>query len=153
MCQSCLDIFSLALDKAKKCSCGLCAGKYIDMLNAVYTGNAVPIGFHNASLGQAIIYRPTSGNGKNFEAFVIPKETKSFRFIASNDADIAHILKWCRSHIMSIMSVDEIVDEVYHRCCVGGGDLTTKFLARNSPKQDLWDYVCAKDLLGQQLFE
>lgn len=122
------------------------------MLNAVYTGNAVPIGFHNASLGQAIIYRPTSGDGKNFEAFVIPKETKSFRFISSNDEDIAHILKWCRSHIVWIMSVDEVVDEVYHRCCVGGGDLTTKFLARNSPRQDLWDYVCAKDLLRQPLF-
>ena len=152
MCNNCFDIFNLDLNKVKKCECEQSAGTYVDMYNAVYTGPARALGINNDSLAFAIKKSQQFNTDRVFESFVIT-ECKSFRKISSNDVDIAHILKWCRSHITHTMSSDEVVDEVYHRCCVGGGDLTTKFLTRNSPRQDLWDYVCAKNLLGQPLFE
>jgi hypothetical protein len=153
MCSNCFDVFNLDFHKIKKCGCGQCAGKYTDKLNAVYVGETRPLIINNESLSHALKLSQKWNVDRVFESLVSSPKEESFRKISCNDTDIAHILKWCRSHITPTMSVDEVVDEVYHKCCVGGGDLTTRFLARNSPRQDLWDYVCAKNLLGQPLFE
>lgn len=52
-CLDCADIFSLS-SKEKSCGCGKTSGKYIDDLNAVYSGNAQPIGFSNKSFRLAL---------------------------------------------------------------------------------------------------
>jgi len=73
-CKECQDVFKLTYDK-RRCACGKTWGYYKeDGLNAVYGGiPAVPIGFANNSLRDAVLAQPTEGWGKRFEAFVIPK--------------------------------------------------------------------------------
>lgn len=77
-CKNCYDVFKL-IRRSRKCKCGLTKGKYSDNLNATYTGeHAVPLGFSNFSLGNAILNQPESNRGKTFEAFVIPKNCETF---------------------------------------------------------------------------
>ena len=79
LCRKCNDIFNLALDM-KTCSCGNAKGRYIDKLNAEYSGeNVVPLGFDNASVCQALIKQPNQGEGSRFTAFVIPKKCLTMR--------------------------------------------------------------------------
>ncbi len=78
MCLECNDIFNLDFYE-KSCSCGRSKGKYINQQLAEYTGEfSLPIGFSNASLIQAIKDQPIEGLGKEFTAFVIPKNCKTF---------------------------------------------------------------------------
>lgn len=78
MCLECNDIFNLDLSE-KSCRCGRSKGKYINQQLAEYTGkSAVPLGFSNPSLIQAIKEQPKEGMGKEFAAFVIPKNCKTF---------------------------------------------------------------------------
>lgn len=78
MCLKCYDIFNLDLSE-KSCSCGRSKGKYINQQLAEYTGEcALPIGLSNPSLLQAIKDQPNEGMGKEFTAFVIPKNCKTF---------------------------------------------------------------------------
>ncbi|WP_270363304.1 hypothetical protein [Bacillus paranthracis] len=78
MCLECNDIFNLALSE-KSCSCGRSKGKYVNQQLAEYTGEfALPIGFSNPSLIQAIKDQPNEGFGKEFTAFVIPKNCRTF---------------------------------------------------------------------------
>mgnify|MGYP001165763076 CR=1 FL=1 len=78
LCLQCNDIFNLALEE-KACRCGSTRGKYMDELHATYTGeHAIPLGFTNTSLIQAIQNQPTNGLGEPFTAFVIPKECATF---------------------------------------------------------------------------
>lgn len=75
LCLQCEDVFKLRLNEHKTCKCEKCGGMYVDNLNAIYYGNKViPIGFDNFSLAPAIKQQPEMGKGKNFEAFVIPKQ-------------------------------------------------------------------------------
>lgn len=76
-CTQCLDIFNLTL-KEKKCSCGKSGGQYIDELNAVYWGKCIPLGITNNSFIDAANNQPESGMGKEFTAFVIPRECDTF---------------------------------------------------------------------------
>lgn len=56
-----------------ECDCGSSWGYYKeDGLHAVIGGDAIPLGFTNRSFLEAIWYRPTSGMGSRFDAFVIP---------------------------------------------------------------------------------
>jgi len=81
-----MDIFNLSL-KEKVCSCGKVKGKYIDNLNAEYSGNAQPIGFSNGSFMQSYKvqkYNDTKPQkagecckGVEFTAFFIPKSATS----------------------------------------------------------------------------
>ncbi|EOR25791.1 MULTISPECIES: hypothetical protein [Bacillaceae] len=78
MCLECNDIFNLDLSE-KSCSCGRSKGKYINQQLAEYTGEfALPLGFTNSSLIQAIKHQPNEGMGKEFTAFVIPKNCETF---------------------------------------------------------------------------
>ena len=79
LCKDCQDIFKLNYDK-RTCKCGKVAGKYIDKLNAIYSGeNAIPIGFSNPTLVDAVINQPNQGMGKDFIAFVIPKNVNTLK--------------------------------------------------------------------------
>ena len=79
LCRNCGDVFSLSKN-TKSCSCGETKGRYIDNLNAWYSGiDALPLGFANNSFITAINNQPDSGWGKSFEAFVIEKDCETFK--------------------------------------------------------------------------
>jgi hypothetical protein len=79
-CKSCNDI--IALHKYRRlCACGKSFGYYIDSTNAVYGGDAVPLGILNSTLHEAIACQPEGGRGKTFVAFVIPKQCDTFERI------------------------------------------------------------------------
>ena len=78
LCRECEDVFKLDY-KLRSCKCGQCKGKYLkDGINATYQGPAVPIGFANSSLVKAVNNQPERGMGKEFIAFVIPKQCPTF---------------------------------------------------------------------------
>ena len=82
LCTICGDVVRLVEEETRICQCGACGGKYIDPLNAWYTGhNAIPLGIANSSLQEAVFNQPNSGEGETFEAFVIPKDCKTFKKI------------------------------------------------------------------------
>lgn len=79
-CKACQDVFRL-IDTERVCRCGATRGRYVDELNAVYTGtDAVPIGFANSSFVRAVRAQPIedSRGGERFDAFVIPVECATF---------------------------------------------------------------------------
>ena len=65
------------------CKCGRSSARYmIDAVNGQIRGEAIPIGFDNASIRYALKNRPVSGpRGSYFTAFVIPKECGTIRQI------------------------------------------------------------------------
>lgn len=73
LCPKCSDLFRLT-QKYKVCECGASAGNYVDDLNAITYGKAIPVGFANYSFIQAIRNQPNEGLGKEFTAFIIPKK-------------------------------------------------------------------------------
>lgn len=78
MCLNCHEIFNLDF-KEKACQCGSTKGRYIDELNATYSGEfAIPLGLTNTSLIKAIQSQPKDGLGEPFNAFVIPKRCATF---------------------------------------------------------------------------
>lgn len=78
-CKACQDLFNLAATE-RVCRCGETRGRYVDDLNAIYSGGpAVPIGIANGSLVQAISNRPPYGSGYRFDAFVIPITAPTFK--------------------------------------------------------------------------
>ncbi|QVY61950.1 hypothetical protein [Cytobacillus gottheilii] len=78
LCLECSDMFNLDL-KMQKCSCGKTKGQYIDNLYAIYEGaSAMPIGISNPSLKEAISNQPDEGLGKEFTAFIIPRNCPTF---------------------------------------------------------------------------
>ena len=75
-CPICQDVVKLwhQDDEARFCHCGASFGKYDeDGLHATIYGEAIPLGFDNASLRDALKLRPEEGCGSQFSAFVIPK--------------------------------------------------------------------------------
>lgn len=77
MCTNCMDVFNLKMEE-KKCSCGKTRGKYLDEIQAVFSGPAIPMGFTNSSLIKAVNNQPLEGQGELFTAFVIPKSCNTF---------------------------------------------------------------------------
>ena len=75
-CPHCQDVMKLQ-DEERACKCGRSWGRYVDGLNATIGGSAVPIGFGNGSLADALEARPDDGKGSTFLAFVIPKRCES----------------------------------------------------------------------------
>ncbi len=74
-CRRCRDIFNLTLKQTKACGCGHARGRYIDQLNAEFSGkDAVPIGIDNYSFFARInpqkqpeantLYDTWHGNGR-----------------------------------------------------------------------------------------
>ena len=77
-CSKCGDIFNLK-PKEKRCSCGLSGGRYKNSTFAIYWGHyAIPLGLINESLSRAIEMQPRKGEGKRFDAFVIPIQSPTF---------------------------------------------------------------------------
>lgn len=77
-CRDCRDVVRLFADM-NYCRCGGARGRYLDSLNAVYSGeSAVPLGFHNASLAAAVADQPDRPPGRRFEAFVIETGCRTF---------------------------------------------------------------------------
>jgi len=82
LCPKCKDVRKLLLSKVY-CSCGECWGYYTaDGLNAIINDKAIPLGFANSSLVEALYKRPESGMGAPFNAFIIPKECPTITIIA-----------------------------------------------------------------------
>lgn len=73
-CPKCEDL--LKLNKVLRyCACRESWGFYNgDGLTAQIGGDAIPIGFNNASFASAIKNRPEFGLGREFTAFVIPEK-------------------------------------------------------------------------------
>lgn len=80
-CKKCKDLFSLSFTE-KSCICNenKSSGKYIDELNAIYSGeNAIPIGFLNNEFTYAISNQKELGFSPDFKAFVISKNCETFK--------------------------------------------------------------------------
>lgn len=78
-CPHCYDVVTLTL-QTRYCACKKSSGEYLDELNAVYSGDAVPLGIANLSFTKAVLEQPDLGDGKEFKAFVIPKQCDTFKF-------------------------------------------------------------------------
>lgn len=76
-CPKCEDIVKCQ-KSGRTCQCGASGGRYIDNLNAVYWGEAIPLGLANSSFVTALRLQPENGLGSRFEAFVIPKTCLTF---------------------------------------------------------------------------
>ena len=77
-CTECSDVFNLSLDKEKSCSCGKTKGKYVDNLNAEYSGDGIPLGFRNGEFTRSLLDHHQYGEGNNFTAFAIRNDCKTF---------------------------------------------------------------------------
>jgi hypothetical protein len=75
-CPLCQDVIKLTL-ALRYCQCGESHGYYLDDINAQIGGKAIPLGFMNYSLAQAIKRRPETGQGQEFTAFVIPRNVST----------------------------------------------------------------------------
>jgi len=78
-CSNCKDIVRLQRE-LRTCKCGESSGRYINNYDAEIEGNCIPLGFANSSLVNALKKQPQGpGQGKRFEAFVIPKVCDTIR--------------------------------------------------------------------------
>lgn len=71
-CPNCGDIVALK-KRHRQCYCGASGGYYVDFINAKIEGEAIPIGIEIFSFIKALANQPKEGDGKEFTAFVIPK--------------------------------------------------------------------------------
>ncbi|MFK4706124.1 hypothetical protein ABIC83_002963 [Roseateles asaccharophilus] len=78
LCPSCKDVRKLLFERTV-CQCGASWGQYIDNLNASIGGRAIPLGFANSTLLEALRTRPDTGSGSQFTAFVIPRVAPKVR--------------------------------------------------------------------------
>lgn len=78
LCPDCHQAISLR-NTLTKCECEKSWGKYINDIDAIYGGNAIPLGFDNSSLVSSIKRQPAKGLGETFTAFVIPKQCPTFK--------------------------------------------------------------------------
>lgn len=83
-CPDCGDVFNLTDEVVKMCRCGTTRGKYVNELDAVYVGG-IPLGFANSTFVAALRSQPESGRGKEFTAFVIPKECPTFKELRQHE--------------------------------------------------------------------
>lgn len=77
-CPECSDVVRL-VDYSRQCECGKSTGRYLDEVNAITTGLAIPLGIANPSLLEALNNRPEEGLGSRFEAFVIPRKCPTIK--------------------------------------------------------------------------
>ena len=75
-CKNCRDVVRL-IKENRYCLCGKSSGMYLDNVNAVYSGNAVPLGINNSSFNEAVFYQKEK-ESITFDAFVIEKQCKTF---------------------------------------------------------------------------
>ncbi|WP_370978595.1 hypothetical protein [Agaribacterium sp. ZY112] len=81
LCRDCGDVVKL-MHNPRQCFCCASGGRYTGVAgNAEVWGPIIPIGFHNTSFTTALENQPESGLGRDFVAFVIPKECDSVKSI------------------------------------------------------------------------
>ena len=81
-CKECQDCIKLVPQRESRCMCGKSRGTVKpDGLNAIISGDNCVIGFSNPSLHNAIMNQPQKGIGKDFVAFVIPKECPTVKHV------------------------------------------------------------------------
>ena len=78
-CPYCKDIFNLRSHE-KSCTCGKTRGRYVDKINANYTGG-VPFGIANSSFENALRKQPQIGEGVDFRGFIVPMQSDTFKLI------------------------------------------------------------------------
>jgi len=80
LCPECQDVVRLFNDW-RTCRCGRVRGRYVNDRLAEYAGPAVPLGFHNGSLLEAMqAWLSTEGKAAgNFTAFTIAPDCPTFR--------------------------------------------------------------------------
>ena len=86
-CSDCSDVVKCRLTKTF-CECGRSWGQYHDDNNATFGGLAIPLGFNNFSLVQALSIREdaTAKNGIEFRAFVISEtDCETFKLESKRD--------------------------------------------------------------------
>ena len=84
LCKVCQDVVRLLKHK-RYCDCGSAGGWYSeDGLYAFYFGFGIPIGFNNFELVMAVRNQPETGMGKDFGAFVIPKQCATFTYLGED---------------------------------------------------------------------
>lgn len=99
-CPACRDIVRLTLTP-RSCTCGDAFGVYDDDgLHAFIGGSAIPVGFANSSFRAALRGQPASGDGKPFNAFVIPVECPTIDRVPTM-ADLVLLIKRRKSSEMS----------------------------------------------------
>ena len=77
-CKDCSDLIELNLNE-RTCICGKTKGRYIDNVNAVYSGNCIPMGVNNNFLLVARrLYEEFPGN-YSIELFTIPEDCKTMK--------------------------------------------------------------------------
>lgn len=83
LCTKCQDIVRPLIVEERKCFCGTCSIIGLsDNITIKYSGeSAIIIGFNNSSLVNAVRNQPENGMGKDFIAFVIPKQCISVKKI------------------------------------------------------------------------
>lgn len=76
LCKECHDVVRPLIGKKRWCQCGKCAvvGDDDNITIRCSGENAVILGIANSSLRSAVINQPSQGMGKEFTAFVIPKQ-------------------------------------------------------------------------------
>lgn len=78
LCPKCFDVVKFGARRKRYCRCRKSWGKYLNDLDGIYGGEAIPIGFANSSLANAIHTIPDDAVwGETFEAFVIPKNSRT----------------------------------------------------------------------------
>jgi hypothetical protein len=90
ICKACSDIFNLSKER-KFCRCKKSWGQYLeDGYLAIYGGSkAVPIGFANSSLIDAIKHRPKKADrGEVFTAFTVPESSSTFIRVGNKEKKI-----------------------------------------------------------------
>lgn len=75
-CPRCHDIQAFCYQD-RVCLCGASSGRLLDPLKAVVRGVGVVLGINNHSFLVAVAAQPEFGRGRNFEAFVLPRECPS----------------------------------------------------------------------------
>jgi len=107
LCTACYDVFKLSQKEQRQCVCGLCTGFYHENgINAEYRGDsAIPIGFANSSLMQAIKNQPQDGRGEKFTAFVIPKSCLTMTQMEPTFKDGDKVVCIAKANIESTMTI------------------------------------------------
>lgn len=77
-CTKCKDVVAIR-PQNRSCFCGSSWGQYLSSVDAVFGGEAVPLGFANYSFLEALQDQPDESPGTVFTAFVIEKNCPTFR--------------------------------------------------------------------------
>lgn len=80
LCPTCHDVIKIMTQAPRTCYCGQSWGFLPyegDDLHAAIGGQAIPLGFANSTLVDAIQSRPKFGMGSHFDAFVIPENCET----------------------------------------------------------------------------